>query len=216
MAAAYNGFKTAERARRQLMGIRFFCPNGHKLNVKEHLAGKRGVCPQCGAKFSIPLPTDLQAADVAQPAGVGLSQSIEIPTSPTANQPSAIPSAAPSVIIPIAEADLAPPLPVPSPARGPEATPADALPASILAGQSPIQPDPASTSPDAAYPLQRARGRRNQVLVSLLLLALVIVLAGVLIWVLKREPSPVPADKAGKTTAVNVRGSGIAPRDLGA
>lgn len=37
------------------MGIRFYCPNGHKLNVKEKLAGKRGVCPQCGVKLLIPL-----------------------------------------------------------------------------------------------------------------------------------------------------------------
>jgi hypothetical protein len=36
------------------MGIRVFCPNGHKLNVKSFLAGKRGVCPHCGAKFDIP------------------------------------------------------------------------------------------------------------------------------------------------------------------
>ena len=36
------------------MGIRFYCPNGHKLNVKEKLAGKRGICPQCGIKLLIP------------------------------------------------------------------------------------------------------------------------------------------------------------------
>jgi hypothetical protein len=36
------------------MGIRFYCPNGHKLNVKTFLAGKRGICPRCGAKFEIP------------------------------------------------------------------------------------------------------------------------------------------------------------------
>jgi hypothetical protein len=36
------------------MGIRFYCPNGHKLNVKEQLAGKRGICPQCGVKLLIP------------------------------------------------------------------------------------------------------------------------------------------------------------------
>jgi DNA-directed RNA polymerase subunit RPC12/RpoP len=36
------------------MGIRFFCPNGHKLNVKEFQAGMRGVCPHCGSKFLIP------------------------------------------------------------------------------------------------------------------------------------------------------------------
>jgi hypothetical protein len=36
------------------MGIRFNCPNGHKLNVKEHLAGRTGICPSCGAKTQIP------------------------------------------------------------------------------------------------------------------------------------------------------------------
>ncbi len=36
------------------MGIRFYCPNGHKLNVKEHLAGKAGFCPECGVRLVIP------------------------------------------------------------------------------------------------------------------------------------------------------------------
>ncbi len=36
------------------MGIRFLCPNGHKLNVKAFLAGKRGICPRCDAKFLVP------------------------------------------------------------------------------------------------------------------------------------------------------------------
>ncbi len=39
---------------RQTMGIRFFCPNGHKLNVKSFQAGQRGICPSCGAKVQIP------------------------------------------------------------------------------------------------------------------------------------------------------------------
>jgi hypothetical protein len=36
------------------MGIRFLCPNGHKLNVKSFLAGRRGICPHCGERFYIP------------------------------------------------------------------------------------------------------------------------------------------------------------------
>ena len=36
------------------MGIRVRCPNGHELNVKSSLAGKRGVCPHCDARFEIP------------------------------------------------------------------------------------------------------------------------------------------------------------------
>jgi hypothetical protein len=36
------------------MGIRFYCPNGHKLNVKEFQAGRKGICPFCGSKIQIP------------------------------------------------------------------------------------------------------------------------------------------------------------------
>ncbi len=36
------------------MGIKFRCPNGHKLHVKSFLAGKRGICPHCGVKVRIP------------------------------------------------------------------------------------------------------------------------------------------------------------------
>ena len=39
---------------RGAMGIKFHCPKGHKLNVKAFLAGKKGVCPKCGAKVMIP------------------------------------------------------------------------------------------------------------------------------------------------------------------
>ena len=42
------------RAYNSGMGIRFYCPNGHKLNVKAFLAGRRGICPHCGAKVQIP------------------------------------------------------------------------------------------------------------------------------------------------------------------
>lgn len=36
------------------MGIRFYCPRGHKLNVKAELAGKIGICPECGQRMLIP------------------------------------------------------------------------------------------------------------------------------------------------------------------
>lgn len=36
------------------MGIRFYCPNGHRLNVKPFQAGRRGICPYCGASVQIP------------------------------------------------------------------------------------------------------------------------------------------------------------------
>ena len=43
-----------EEAAGEIMGIRFYCPNGHKLHVKAFQAGKRGICPHCGASMDIP------------------------------------------------------------------------------------------------------------------------------------------------------------------
>lgn len=47
------------------MGIRFLCPNGHKLNVKVDLAGKRASCPECGAKLLIPAASPEPDSDPA-------------------------------------------------------------------------------------------------------------------------------------------------------
>lgn len=41
------------------MGIRFYCPNEHRLNVKTFLAGKRGICPHCGVSVRIPLESQI-------------------------------------------------------------------------------------------------------------------------------------------------------------
>jgi GYF domain 2 len=51
------------------MGIRFLCPNGHKLNVKAFLAGKRGICPDCDAKFVVPFENGgrVEAIDENEP-----------------------------------------------------------------------------------------------------------------------------------------------------
>ena len=36
------------------MGIKFLCPNGHKLNVKGFLRGKKAICPKCGTRVIVP------------------------------------------------------------------------------------------------------------------------------------------------------------------
>ncbi|MEX0677285.1 MAG: GYF domain-containing protein [Pirellulales bacterium] len=36
------------------MGIKFLCPNGHKLHVKFFLGGKKAICPKCGARVIVP------------------------------------------------------------------------------------------------------------------------------------------------------------------
>ncbi len=51
--SGYNRMGKADRG--EVMGIRFFCPNGHKLNVKDFQAGQTGICPFCGVKMPIPL-----------------------------------------------------------------------------------------------------------------------------------------------------------------
>lgn len=50
------------------MGIRFECPNGHRLNVKAFLAGKRGFCPDCDAKFIVPEVSGGRAALITKDA----------------------------------------------------------------------------------------------------------------------------------------------------
>jgi len=40
------------------VGIRFHCPNGHQLNVKSFLGGKRGYCPKCNVKLRIPTESE--------------------------------------------------------------------------------------------------------------------------------------------------------------
>lgn len=52
----------------ECMGIRFYCPNGHKLNVKEFQAGQHGVCPKCHAKFDIPFESTRLAGSKDLPA----------------------------------------------------------------------------------------------------------------------------------------------------
>lgn len=50
------------------MGIVSHCPNGHRLKVKDHLAGKKGICPSCGARFRIPLASASSPEAAAPPA----------------------------------------------------------------------------------------------------------------------------------------------------
>lgn len=62
------------------MGIRFLCPNGHKLNVKSELAGKRASCPECGAKLVIPA-ADTNGDSVAVAAAVTASAAAAVASS---------------------------------------------------------------------------------------------------------------------------------------
>jgi hypothetical protein len=50
------------------MGIRFHCPNGHKLNVKSFLSGKKAICPKCGVKVIVPAASERAATAAPQTA----------------------------------------------------------------------------------------------------------------------------------------------------
>jgi hypothetical protein len=176
------------------MGIRFSCPNGHKLNVKEHLAGKRGVCPACGAKFIIPA-----AGQSAPSAG-------QLPSAPAApaqgEMPRADASTSASIVIaatdapPTSEPAVAPAAPalpavnVNSPQASPTSEP-PAAPSPLAANQLPateFDPPPAAVS---KYTAHRRRSRRLQTTIAIALLIAIVVLGIVLIWVLSGGPETV-------------------------
>ncbi|HTM54704.1 MAG TPA: DUF4339 domain-containing protein [Pirellulales bacterium] len=54
------------------MGIKFLCPNGHKLHVKSFLMGKKAICPKCGARVVVPNESTLPGND-ADPDDFGSS-----------------------------------------------------------------------------------------------------------------------------------------------
>jgi len=47
------------------MGIVAYCPNDHRVKVKDNLAGKKGICPTCGARFRIPFESQPDRKHVA-------------------------------------------------------------------------------------------------------------------------------------------------------
>ncbi|WP_425615137.1 DUF4339 domain-containing protein [Anatilimnocola sp. NA78] len=139
------------------MGIRFHCPNGHKLNVKSFLAGKKGVCPDCGSKFRIPPHSE---------PGLGGDEPDEQPVAATlaeqpvhnAPQPAApvhsAPAVAPVAAMPVAgyaPAPVAAAVPTASYAR--PAVPVGAVPSGVPLPQMHAGPQPvASSAPPYAMP----------------------------------------------------------------
>jgi len=78
------------------MGIKFRCHAcDKKLHVKAFLAGKRGVCPKCGAKVRIPLtsqdPSNGAAGQDERPAGA--SAAVSAAVAPDAAHTAADPTA---------------------------------------------------------------------------------------------------------------------------
>lgn len=65
------------------MGIVAFCPQGHRVKVKDELAGRKGICPQCGGRFRIPLESAAQAASATASPAIGETPSQEVEVSPS-------------------------------------------------------------------------------------------------------------------------------------
>ncbi|HVT26869.1 MAG TPA: hypothetical protein VHE81_02515 [Lacipirellulaceae bacterium] len=183
------------------MGIRFSCPNGHKLNVKAFLAGKRGVCPHCGTKFLIPMQTS-PPEEEAGPSGAADRSHVMDVASTTPSQFDSLPGS-PSIIIAASEPGRPPrsdwdSAAIPTSGPLPPTTP----PPNIAA----VQPVPNASLLAATgnYAARRDGNRGKQLAISVILLLLVIVLAIVLVLVLRRNNGS--ATVGSKVAAVSYHG----------
>jgi hypothetical protein len=134
------------------MGIRFLCPNGHKLNVKSFLAGKKAFCPVCGVRLTVPLESTIGSSKDATPSEQPV---VAVPFAPS---PTTQPPAAPISMTAMAAAAAAtgPVVPTPAPTMPAPAptvpvTPATAPiipPTPVIVSQPPAPPAPPSGPPD--------------------------------------------------------------------
>jgi hypothetical protein len=143
------------------MGIKFHCPNGHKLNVKAFLAGKRGICPHCGCKMEIPLESqrgpDAKKKVTSDPAET-------MPAAATAASPAVAVASVPAASVPAATAPVAsaPAATVPV-ASAPAATvPAATVPAADVPQAAPLvaaaPSDPITEAPQALWYVRPTTG----------------------------------------------------------
>jgi hypothetical protein len=171
------------------MGIRFLCPSGHKLNVKNYLAGKRAICPQCGAKVIVPDLPEEPAAE--SPAADELATNPFAAPSGSA-APSLFDAGSPSVVLEIAESSIIAPPAV------------SGLPESVFATAGPILEvgEQAAATSETHIELRRDQTRRNQMMLLVVLAMVVIILAGVLIWVLNRSATT-PVEEETKAASLS-------------
>ena len=146
------------------MGIRFQCPNGHKINVKSFLAGKRALCPECGVKVVVPMEAEaapaLSLATLPGSSGPGSNGTSAAPG--VGKQP--VRGTAANVAAPAAKATVATAAPVSARPAQPIASPAfnlnlAAAAAVVSAPVSPVVPappvfgiaDPIAEAPQAVW-----------------------------------------------------------------
>jgi len=137
------------------MGIKFRCPNGHKIHVKTWMAGKRGMCPACQAKVEIPTASSSEFAAEDSDSQLIAATGKAAASSGIAMQPAAAASASPAVPH-IAMPQLGGAANSPQPA-------ASAFPASTLiptpGGAIPLR-DPLAEVPQAQWYVRHASGQQ--------------------------------------------------------
>jgi len=91
------------------MGIVAYCPHGHRMKVKDELAGRKGICPECGTRFRIPhesrpevavlaaepVPAVAVAPRAASPTGHPVASVVSFDADLAATLPRALPLALP-------------------------------------------------------------------------------------------------------------------------
>ena len=140
------------------MGIKFQCPEGHPLNVKSFLAGKRGICPQCQTKFVIPTASGgkaLPAPSKLEPNALEITSapsSDVVPSPPAPLNAAATPAqrATGHAAAGLPQAMPAQPIAAPAMQETLEATPADA-PAAHANFAAPTLHDPIDEAPQALW-----------------------------------------------------------------
>ncbi len=134
------------------MGIRFYCPNGHKLNVKDYQAGQKGLCPHCGVKIQIPYHSTRPSSHEAEMQIQGVEAEPGVPTVSTAPLPTVVEPASPTLPAAPAPTVAMPQQPIVAiPVASPAAQPVYAQAASAPTAANPYVAQPA-TVPYAAQP----------------------------------------------------------------
>lgn len=104
------------------MGIKFLCPNGHKLNVKSFLRGKRAICPKCGARVLVPDNVE----SVADEGDTSTELAMATASTDTAVMESGSPPSSSNIAGASTSSASAPPLPL-----TPETSPIDEAPSAV-------------------------------------------------------------------------------------
>ena len=69
--------------------MEFLCPSGHRIHCSDDQAGHAAKCPQCGVKFRIPDPSEVELLDAADDSEVSRPEltDSDTPATPPQNEP---------------------------------------------------------------------------------------------------------------------------------